>query len=94
MAPYSGIVSRRYCLNFRASFRGDDTECHIQNAFDELAKGRTTLIIDHRLSTIRTADRIVVVQDGLITETGSHEELMKVRGAYAELYRTQTEIYG
>ena len=70
------------------------TESHIQSAFDELARGRTTLIIAHRLSTIRKADRIVVVQDGQITESGSHEELMKVGGAYSELYRTQTEIYG
>ncbi len=70
------------------------TESHIQSAFDELAKGRTTLIIAHRLSTIRKADRIVVVQEGRITEAGSHEELMKLGGAYSELYRTQTEIYG
>ena len=70
------------------------TESHIQSAFDELARGRTTLIIAHRLSTIRKADRIVVVQDGQITEAGSHEELMKLGGAYSELYRTQTEIYG
>ena len=70
------------------------TESHIQSAFDELAKGRTTLIIAHRLSTIRKADRIVVVQDGQITEMGSHEELMQLAGAYSELYRTQTQIYG
>ena len=70
------------------------TESHIQSAFDELAKGRTTLIIAHRLSTIRKADRIVVVQEGRITEAGSHEELMELGGAYSELYRTQTEIYG
>ena len=70
------------------------TESHIQSAFDELAKGRTTLIIAHRLSTIRRADRIVVVQEGRITESGSHEELMRLGGAYSELYRTQTEIHG
>lgn len=70
------------------------TESHIQNAFDELAKGRTTLIIAHRLSTIRKADRIVVVSDGLITEAGSHDELMVLNSVYAELYRTQTEIHG
>ncbi|MGM9662484.1 MAG: ABC transporter ATP-binding protein [Oscillospiraceae bacterium] len=70
------------------------TEAHIQSAFDELAKGRTTLIIAHRLSTIRKADRIVVVQDGRITETGNHEQLMALGGAYSELYRTQTQLHG
>lgn len=70
------------------------TESRIQGAFDELSRGRTTLIIAHRLSTIRKADRIVVVEEGAITESGSHEELMALGGAYSELYRTQTAIYG
>lgn len=69
------------------------TESHIQNAFDELVKGRTTLIIAHRLSTIRKANRILVVDGGLITESGTHEELMALYGAYYELYTTQTNIY-
>ena len=68
------------------------TEAKIQKAFDALAKGRTTLIIAHRLSTIRAAGRIISIADGLITETGSHDELMQAGGMYAQLYQTQTNI--
>ena len=65
------------------------TEAKIQRAFDALAKGRTTLIIAHRLSTIRSAQRIVSIADGLITECGTHEELLQKGGIYADLYNTQ-----
>ena len=65
------------------------TEAKIQHAFDQLAKNRTTLIIAHRLSTIRSAGRILVVADGRIAEQGSHDELMRLGGVYADLYRTQ-----
>ena len=65
------------------------TEAKIQRAFDELAKGRTTLIIAHRLSTVRSASRILVVRDGVISEEGAHEELLQRDGDYAQLYRTQ-----
>ena len=68
------------------------TEAKIQKAFDALAKGRTTLIIAHRLSTIRAAGRIISIADGLITESGSHEELMARGGMYSQLYTTQTNI--
>ena len=68
------------------------TEAEIQNSFDELAKGRTTLIIAHRLSTVRGADRIVAISDGLITETGTHEALLAKGGIYAKLYRTQNAL--
>ena len=68
------------------------TEAKIQKAFDALARGRTTLIIAHRLSTIRAAGRIVSIADGVITESGSHEELMKKGGMYSQLYTTQTDI--
>ena len=68
------------------------TEAKIQKTFDALARGRTTLIIAHRLSTIRAAGRIVSIADGVITETGSHEELMKAGGMYSQLYTTQTNI--
>ena len=65
------------------------TEAKIQRAFDALSKGRTTLIIAHRLSTIRSAGRIVSIADGVITECGSHEELLSKGGIYADLYTTQ-----
>ena len=65
------------------------TEAKIQHAFDELAKNRTTLIIAHRLSTVRGAGRILVVSDGRITESGTHAELLAKNGAYAALCRTQ-----
>ena len=65
------------------------TEAKIQRAFDELAKGRTTLIIAHRLSTVRSANRILVIRDGVISEEGTHQELLEKNGDYAQLYRTQ-----
>ena len=67
------------------------TEAKIQRAFDALAQGRTTLIIAHRLSTIRSAGRIVSIADGLITECGTHEELLRKGGIYADLYTTQNQ---
>ena len=68
------------------------TEAKIQQAFDNLAVGRTTLIIAHRLSTIRSANRIVSIADGVITECGTHEELLNKGGIYADLYRTQNAL--
>ena len=68
------------------------TESKIQNAFDTLAKGRTTLIIAHRLSTIRAANRIVSIADGVITEAGTHQELLQKGGIYAQLYTTQNAL--
>ncbi len=70
------------------------TEAKIQRAFDALSKGRATLIIAHRLATIRSAERIVSIADGVITEQGSHQELLQKGGIYARLYTTQTAIYG
>jgi len=68
------------------------TEAKIQRAFDNLSVGRTTLIIAHRLSTIRSANRIVSIADGIITECGTHEELLQKGGIYSELYRTQNAL--
>ena len=68
------------------------TEAKIQRAFDNLAVGRTTLIIAHRLSTIRNADRIISIADGIITEAGSHEELVNTGGIYSQLYKTQNAL--
>ncbi len=65
------------------------TELIIQNAMDELMKGRTSFIIAHRLSTIKNADLILVMKDGDIIESGSHNELMEQGGFYADLYNSQ-----
>ncbi|MDO5444034.1 MAG: ABC transporter ATP-binding protein [Eubacteriales bacterium] len=65
------------------------TEIYIQQALDELSKGRTTLVVAHRLSTIRNADRIAVINKGRIIEQGTHDELLSKNGEYSELYRMQ-----
>ena len=65
------------------------TEQIIQRAFDKLTEGRTSFVIAHRLSTIRNADVILVMKEGNIVEHGSHDELMKLDGFYAELYNSQ-----
>ena len=63
------------------------TEADIQHSFDELAKGRTTLVIAHRLSTVRNADEIVVIDEHGIRERGTHEQLLKSGGLYATFYQ-------
>ncbi len=68
------------------------TEAKIQRAFDALARGRTTLIIAHRLSTIRAAHRIISIADGVITECGTHAQLLEKGGIYADLYHTQNAL--
>ena len=65
------------------------TELVIQRAMDELMKGRTSFVIAHRLSTIKNADLILVMNGGDVIESGSHDELMKKGGFYAELYNSQ-----
>ena len=65
------------------------TEMQIQSSLSELSKGRTTLVVAHRLSTVKNADEILVVTDGVITERGTHEQLVESGGLYAELYRYQ-----
>ncbi|WP_114570776.1 ABC transporter ATP-binding protein [Exiguobacterium flavidum] len=66
-----------------------ESESMIQDSLARLAKDRTTFIVAHRLSTITDADKIVVIENGRITEMGRHEELMRKRGAYFELYAIQ-----
>ncbi len=76
-------------LDEATSALDNTTEVLIQQALDELCKGRTTLVVAHRLSTIRNADEIAVVMNGVITERGTHEELIAAGGTYKDLYSLQ-----
>ena len=67
------------------------TELQIQKAFDEMMKGRTTFIVAHRLSTIKNANQIIVMDQGHIVEIGNHEELLQKQGYYHQLYYSQFE---
>ena len=68
------------------------TEELVQQAMDKLMVGRTSFIIAHRLSTIKNADLILVMNEGNIIEMGTHEELLKKKGFYANLYNSQFEL--
>ncbi|MEG2037780.1 MAG: ATP-binding cassette domain-containing protein, partial [Ruthenibacterium sp.] len=85
------IISEPKILIFDEATSSVDTrtEVAIQKAMDQLMQGRTSFIIAHRLSTIRNADMILVMRDGDIVETGSHDELLARGGFYAELYQSQ-----
>ncbi|MBE5742427.1 MAG: ABC transporter ATP-binding protein [Clostridiales bacterium] len=67
------------------------TEMKIQEAFDELTKGKTSFIVAHRLSTVKSADKILVMKDGNVIEQGRHDELLKAKGFYYGLYKSQFE---
>jgi ABC-type transport system involved in Fe-S cluster assembly fused permease/ATPase subunit len=66
-----------------------ETEGHIQDAFDSLGQGRTMLVIAHRLSTITRADQILVLHEGVVAESGTHEELLALGGRYKNMWRKQ-----
>ena len=64
----------------------------MQRALDEALEGRTSLVIAHRLSTVRNADLILVVDDGRVVQSGTHEALLAEGGLYADLYATQFAV--
>ena len=68
-----------------------DNETEIQEAISKLVKGKTVLVIAHRMRTVENADQIVVLADGVVAEKGTHEELMKKNGLYARLVKLQTQ---
>ncbi len=76
-------------LDEATSALDNTTEILIQQALDDLCNGRTTLVVAHRLSTVKNADEIAVVADGQIIEQGTHDELIALNGEYASLYRLQ-----
>jgi ATP-binding cassette, subfamily B, bacterial len=71
-----------------------ESEAAVQRALDSALEGRTSLVIAHRLSTVRRADKIVVLEEGKVAESGTHEQLVDRGGLYAELYKTQFEGAG
>lgn len=79
-------------LDEATSALDNTTEVLIQQALDELTKGRTTIVVAHRLSTIKNADEIAVISKGEIIEQGSHDELMEKKGMYEELYSLQFKL--
>jgi subfamily B ATP-binding cassette protein MsbA len=66
-----------------------ESESMVVGALERLMKGRTVITIAHRLSTIRNSDKILVLKDGVVAEQGTHDELMKLGGVYADLYHIQ-----
>ncbi|MFD5750676.1 ABC transporter ATP-binding protein [Streptomyces sp. NPDC127033] len=86
------LARQRVVILDEATAHLDNTsEAAVQAALAEALEGRTAVVIAHRLSTVRAADLILVVEDGQIVERGTHEELLAAEGRYAELYRTQFE---
>ncbi|MFE9119949.1 ABC transporter ATP-binding protein [Streptomyces sp. NPDC007172] len=89
------LARQRVVILDEATAHLDNTsEASVQEALGEALEGRTAVVIAHRLSTVRSADLILVVEDGRIVERGTHDELLRTGGRYEELYRTQFERPG
>jgi ABC-type multidrug transport system fused ATPase/permease subunit len=73
----------------------NESERQVQAALDHLQsmQRRTTMVVAHKLTTIRNADKICVLSGGKVSESGTHDELMKLNGTYANLYRRQTDMF-
>ncbi|MFP4489495.1 MAG: ABC transporter ATP-binding protein [Bacteroidales bacterium] len=80
-------------LDEPASALDADSEYDMFSRFSELSAGRTCILISHRLANVKIADRIVVIDGGVVTETGTHNELMKAGGSYSRLYEQQKSMY-
>ena len=81
------------CIRDRATSSIDTrTEMLVQQAFEKLMQGRTSFVVAHRLSTIQSADRILVMNAGHIIEQGTHAELLAKQGFYANLYNSQFAV--
>jgi ABC-type transport system involved in cytochrome bd biosynthesis fused ATPase/permease subunit len=83
------IVSSAKRIYLSSPTMNGDELGYVQEAFDNLMKGRTSFVVAHRLSTIRNASLILVMKDGKIIEQGTHEELLKEGGFYSHLYNSQ-----
>ena len=77
-------------LDEATSALDSETEVAIQNSFEKLAKGHTTIAIAHRLSTLRNMDRIIVLDKGHVIESGTHQSLLRKKGHYANLWKMQS----
>ncbi len=86
------IDPRILILDEATSSVDTETEREIQAALENLIRGRTTIAIAHRLSTLRRADRLVVVENGRVAEIGRHDELLGARGSYSRLHQAQMEL--
>ncbi|MFN8922386.1 MAG: ABC transporter ATP-binding protein, partial [Sphingobacteriia bacterium] len=79
-------------LDEATSALDNQSEKIVQQALDRLMEGRTSIIIAHRLSTVRNVDRIVVIEEGVMVEEGTHEALLAKGGVYARLYEMQFQV--